>query len=135
MPTKEHNAARIHASYLRTSSGSGLHARQVARTHIQTAIGWTNSHLHHFEIKGRRYGDPELLQDGFDEFECLDSTAAMVGDMMPKTGKRFAFSYEYDFGDGWEHEVMFEGCPPVEKGKKYPICVEMKKGLPDWRKM
>ena len=26
--------------------------------HIQTAMGWTNSHLHQFEIKGERYGDP-----------------------------------------------------------------------------
>lgn len=29
--------------------------------HIQTAMGWTNSHLHQFEIKGERYGDPALL--------------------------------------------------------------------------
>ncbi|HCO24358.1 MAG TPA: hypothetical protein DIT97_15455, partial [Gimesia maris] len=27
--------------------------------HIQTAMGWTNSHLHQFEIKGERYGDPD----------------------------------------------------------------------------
>ncbi|MCH7688732.1 MAG: plasmid pRiA4b ORF-3 family protein, partial [Planctomycetes bacterium] len=25
---------------------------------IQTAMGWTNSHLHQFEIDGERYGDP-----------------------------------------------------------------------------
>jgi len=29
---------------------------------IQTAMGWTNSHLHQFEIKGQRYGDLELLE-------------------------------------------------------------------------
>src|SRR5690606_16718125 len=32
--------------------------------HIQTAMGWANSHLHQFEIDGERYGDPELLDDG-----------------------------------------------------------------------
>jgi hypothetical protein len=39
--------------------------------HIQTAMGWTNSHLHQFDIKGERYGDPELLDDGFQDFECV----------------------------------------------------------------
>ena len=98
--------------------------------HIQTAMGWTNSHLHQFEITGQRYGDPELLEDGFEEFECLDSTTIMVTELMSKTGKRFAFKYEYDFGDDWEHEVLFEGCPPVEKGKKYPICLEGERACP-----
>ena len=32
--------------------------------HIQTAMGWTNSHLHQFEIDGERYGDPELMKMG-----------------------------------------------------------------------
>jgi hypothetical protein len=81
--------------------------------HIQAAMGWTNSHLHQFEIKGQRYGDPELLDDGFDDCECVDSTKTMVNEILPKTGKRFAFKYEYDFGDSWEHEVMFEGSPPL----------------------
>ncbi len=48
----------------------------------------------------------------------------MVNDIVPKSGKRFAFKYEYDFGDGWEHEVLSEGCPPLEKGKKCPVCLE-----------
>src|SRR5690606_36545983 len=39
--------------------------------HIQAAMGWTNSHLHQFEIDGKRYGDPELLDDGFEDFECV----------------------------------------------------------------
>jgi len=35
---------------------------------IQTAMGWTNSHLNQFDINGERYGDPELLDDGFEDF-------------------------------------------------------------------
>ena len=98
--------------------------------HIQTAMGWTNSHLHQFEIKGERYGDPELLDDGFEDFECVDSTVTMVSDILPKTGKRFAFKYEYDFGDDWQHEVLYEGSPPLEKGKKYPLCLEGERACP-----
>ena len=98
--------------------------------HIQTAMGWTNSHLHQFDIKGERYGDPELLDDGFDDIECADSTVTMVSEILPKTGKRFSFKYEYDFGDGWKHEVLCEGSPPLEKGKKYPLCLEGERACP-----
>ena len=28
---------------------------------LQAAMGWTDSHLHQFEIGGLRFGDPELL--------------------------------------------------------------------------
>ncbi len=98
--------------------------------HIQTAMGWTNSHLHQFEINGKRYGDLELLDDGFEDFECIDSTRTKVSKLIPKTGKRFVFKYEYDFGDGWEHEILFEGCPPLEKSTKYPLCLEGERACP-----
>jgi hypothetical protein len=98
--------------------------------HIQTAMGWTNSHLHQFEIKGERYGDPELLDDGFEDFECVDSTKTNLSQILPKTGKRFAFKYEYDFGDGWEHEVLFEGNPATDPKAKSPLCVEGERACP-----
>ena len=98
--------------------------------HIQTAMGWTNSHLHQFEIFERRYGDPELLDDGFDDFECIDSTKTKLSDITPNAGKRFSFTYEYDFGDGWEHEILFEGSPKKEPGKKYPLCLEGARACP-----
>jgi len=31
--------------------------------------------------------------------------------------------YEYDFGDGWEHDVVLEAVLPRVKGRKYPRCV------------
>lgn len=34
------------------------------------------------------------------------------------------FRYEYDFGDSWEHEVLFEGCPAVDPKASYPLCLE-----------
>jgi hypothetical protein len=98
--------------------------------HIQTAMGWTNSHLHDFEIEGKRYGDPELLDDGYEDFDAVDSTMTMISDLVPESGKRFAFKYEYDFGDGWQHEILFEGCPTAEKRRKYPICLEGERACP-----
>ena len=98
--------------------------------HFQTAMGWTYSHLHQFEIKGERYGDPELLNDGIEDFECVDSKKTNLSQILPKTGKRFAFKYEYDFGDGWEHEVLFEGSPTVDPKAKYPLYLEGERVCP-----
>jgi hypothetical protein len=95
-----------------------LHAR------IQTAMGWTNSHLHQFEIRGRRYGDPELLDDGWGDAEFIDSTSVQLSQLLARKRKPFRFYYEYDFGDGWRHEVVYEGAVPAEPRVKYPRCVE-----------
>ena len=53
-----------------------------------------------------------------------------ISEIVPKDGKRFRFLYEYDFGDGWEHEVLFEGCLRAEKGGRYPLCVEGERNCP-----
>ena len=92
--------------------------------HIQTAMGWTNSHLHRFKIEGKEYGDPDLLFDDVEPMEFEDSTSIKISEVLPKSGKRLHFEYEYDFGDGWHHDVLFEGCVQAERGKRYPICVE-----------
>ena len=93
-------------------------------------MGWTNSHLHLFKIDGENYGDPDLLNDGFEDFECIDSTVTKISEIVPKAGKRFQFRYEYDFGDSWQHEVLFEGCLKAEKGSRYPLCVEGERKCP-----
>jgi hypothetical protein len=97
---------------------------------IQTAMGWTNSHLHHFRVGEQLYGDPLLTGNNFIEMGYADSTAVRLGDIVPKAGTRFAFEYEYDFGDGWRHEVVFEGCVRAEPGRKYPVCVEGGRNCP-----
>ncbi len=92
--------------------------------HIQTAMGWTNSHLHEFNINGERYGDPLLLDDGFEDFHCVNTRTSYVSDIVPDSGERFRFTYEYDFGDAWLHEVLFEGCLKSTPSERYPLCVE-----------
>jgi len=98
--------------------------------HIQTAMGWTNSHLHDFKIGDKDYGDPLLLEENFVEFDYGDSTTTKLSDILPRTGKRFKFEYKYDFGDNWRHEVLFEGCLRAERGKRYPVCVEGARACP-----
>jgi hypothetical protein len=98
--------------------------------YIQTAMGWTNSHLHHFRIKDQLYGDPMLMAENFQDMGYEDSTTTMVSDILPKGNRRFRFEYEYDFGDSWEHEVLFERRVEAEPGKKYPLCVEGERACP-----
>ena len=98
--------------------------------HIQTAMGWTNSHLHHFEVGKQLYGDPILIGDNFEDMEYEDSTATNLSDIIPENRRKFRFDYEYDFGDSWHHEILFEGCKKMEAGKKDPLCIEGERACP-----
>jgi hypothetical protein len=98
--------------------------------HIQTAMGWTNSHLHHFKIGEQLYGDPDLMQENFEDMDYKDSTSTRISDILPKRARRFRFQYEYDFGDSWYHEVLFEGVVQADPKVKYPLCVEGERACP-----
>jgi hypothetical protein len=87
-------------------------------------MGWTNSHLHHFRVGEQLFGDPDLMQENFEEMGYEDSTSAKLSDILPRSGRQFALEYEYDFGDGWRYEVLLEGCLRAERGKRYPVCLE-----------
>jgi len=97
---------------------------------IQTAMGWTNSHLHHFQINDKLYGDPWLLNQNFVEMNYTSSRVTTLSKILPRSGKRFHFEYEYDFGDCWTHEVLFEGCLRAEPGQRYPLCLEGERACP-----
>ncbi|HNU49395.1 MAG TPA: plasmid pRiA4b ORF-3 family protein [Verrucomicrobiota bacterium] len=98
--------------------------------HLQTAMGWTNSHLHEFHIQGRRCGDPELLDNGFEPFEGLDSTRTLMSAILPQDGAPLSFEYHYDFGDSWVHDVLYEGSPQPQQGTVYPQCLEGERACP-----
>lgn len=71
---------------------------------LQTAIGWTDSHLHEFVISGKRYAiyDPEFSA----ELKQRDERRVMLEKALdPQTR---CFDYIYDFGDSWHHIVIVE---------------------------
>ena len=98
--------------------------------HIQTAMGWTNSHLHDFRVGDARYGDPELMQENFEDMDYGDSTTTLLSEIVPKTSKPFRLLYQYDFGDSWEHEVVVEKTVAPEPGRKYPLCLDGARACP-----
>ncbi|MDZ7616800.1 MAG: plasmid pRiA4b ORF-3 family protein, partial [Patescibacteria group bacterium] len=65
-----------------------------------------------------------------DEEVAVDSLDTRVSHIVPKDGKPFRFDYEYDFGDRWQHEILFEGCLRAGKGVRYPLCVEGERACP-----
>ncbi|MFN0055203.1 MAG: IS1096 element passenger TnpR family protein [Planctomycetales bacterium] len=96
---------------------------------IQTAMGWTNSHLHQFEIANIFYTDPRFLEDG-DDFGAADYGGIRIGDLVAEYGSKLAMGYEYDFGDGWQHRVVLEKITHSEPGAKYPRCIGGERACP-----
>ncbi len=47
----------------------------------------------------------------------------LVGEAEVFLGSRRKFIYEYDFGDGWQHEVAAEKILPPDPAFKHPLCL------------
>lgn len=91
---------------------------RLGRLHriIQAAMGWTDSHLHAFRTVSGDYGvpDPDFPDGTRSERNVRLDKIAAAGD---------TFIYEYDFGDGWEHEIQVEALEPADPAVHYPRCI------------
>jgi hypothetical protein len=93
---------------------------------LQEAMGWTDSHLHQFIVGDSFYGQPD---PDFDyDLDMDDETKVKLNQIV--SGEKFKFIYEYDFGDGWEHELLIEKIGPPEDGVDYPRCLTGKRACP-----
>lgn len=72
---------------------------------LQAAMGWYDSHLHLFRVGNRSYAPP-----GDWDPVGMDSRAVALSDLAAKKGARLV--YEYDFGDGWTHDIVVESVSP-----------------------
>jgi len=94
---------------------------------IQTAMGWTNSHLHEFEVDGKRYGIPD--DEGVLETPTLDDRRHKVGAVLGEGIS--AFSYTYDFGDNWRCTVTVENrLLPDDSFNTWPVCITGQNACP-----
>jgi hypothetical protein len=73
---------------------------------LQVALGWTDSHLHRFDADTARYSYP--FED-WDEDE-VDERGVRLTALPPR------FTYVYDFGDEWRHDVEVVGPGGIEPG-------------------
>jgi hypothetical protein len=93
---------------------------------VQTAMGWTNSHLHQFAQKNRIYCLPR--EDDYPDENQFDYSGLRAADLLAETNK--TVRYDYDFGDGWEHEIELEKSLPADGTTKYPVCVAGERNCP-----
>jgi hypothetical protein len=84
---------------------------------IQVVMDWENYHMHRFVASDRVYGvDEDFMPDPQSE------RSVTLWEVIPQPQDRLL--YEYDFGDGWEHEILVEELLAPEEGVRYPVCVE-----------
>jgi Plasmid pRiA4b ORF-3-like protein len=94
---------------------------------IQEAMGWEDAHLHEFEVGKRRYGEPsDDLWPGMER--TFSENGVRLGALVDQGVTRFR--YVYDFGDGWEHEVVVEKVGPVDPEQQYPSLITGKRACP-----
>jgi hypothetical protein len=97
---------------------------------IQDAMGWDDYHLHQFEIINPKTMKKDII--GIPDEEWPEDTISGAEVKIAKyflTPKDKAI-YEYDFGDGWEHEVILEKILPEESNIKYPKCIAGERACP-----
>jgi hypothetical protein len=96
---------------------------------VQAAFGWTNSHLHEFEIGGLSYGD-ELFdaERDDDDPKVFDEMEVRLRDFTREPGT--TFRYVYDMGDNWVHTVCLENSLELEPAPKVARCVEGARARP-----
>jgi hypothetical protein len=74
---------------------------------LQVVMGWTDSHLHQYRRGSLYYGqsDPEF------GLRRENERRIRLNEVLRRPKDRMV--YEYDFGDGWEHDVVLESAGVV----------------------
>ena len=98
---------------------------------IQDSMGWLDYHLHAFRVRmphKRKIVEIGIPTDDYFDEPVLPGWQIPITDYFTEPGK--SAPYEYDFGDGWEHNILLEGILLKEKGARYPKCVAGERACP-----
>jgi hypothetical protein len=93
---------------------------------LQIVMGWEDYHLHMFTIEGSIYGDPAA--DEYGDLGTIDEARCKLNQVIYREGQRL--SYEYDFGDSWDHTLLVEKILLPQEGIRYPLCLKGKRACP-----
>jgi len=97
---------------------------------IQDSMGWLDYHLHAFhfpESEGKRPIEIGLPDEESDR-RVLPGWEVAISDYFIRPG--VSVLYEYDFGDGWQHDVVLEAVLLGESRRKYPRCLSGARACP-----
>ncbi len=100
---------------------------------IQDVMGWYDYHLHIFRVLNSETA--ELEEIGIPDEEEARGGSQILPGWEVAIGKHFLRPgdkaiYEYDFGDGWEHEIILEQIADARKSVKYPRCLNGQRACP-----
>lgn len=90
---------------------------------IQMTMGWEARHLYEFTIGKKKYAAPEHADDSVAE-------SAEEFSLIEVLGETRKFSYLYDFGDQWNHEVEITNILEHDPYRTYPVCVAGENACP-----
>jgi len=97
---------------------------------IQDAFGWTDYHLHEFEIQQPISKEKIRIGIPDEDFgrEILPDWKQKISDYFTLDNKKS--KYTYDFGDDWLHRLLLEKILPRKVNTNYPKCIEGKRACP-----
>lgn len=99
---------------------------------IQDAMGWQDYHLHEFRIADPRMGSQFSIgipdQEIVDDPQFLASWEIAIAELLSPSNPDVL--YIYDFGDWWEHSVVYENVFAVQAEVDYPTCVGGERACP-----
>jgi hypothetical protein len=93
---------------------------------LQAFMGWTDTHLHQFAIRGKQYWIPD--EGDMALRKKIDERKHRLKDVVSRQTSRF--TYEYDFGDLWAHELLVENILSPQAGVRYPVCLAGARACP-----
>jgi hypothetical protein len=91
---------------------------------LQTVFDWSDSHMHAFRSEMTVYGPAALA----DSVESIDERKVRLRDVFRRSGEWIR--YEYDFGDGWVHQVLLECIVPFKFDQPYPWVLAGRRACP-----
>lgn len=91
---------------------------------IINLMGWSGYHLQQFRVYDRCYSPEWQGKDkGWDYFSDSErdfkSEEYTVSDVLTEKGKSIMF--EYDFGDGWQHEVKLSSIADYQQNEAHAV--------------
>lgn len=89
-------------------------------------MGWEDRHLYLFEANGQRYGVPDAEWDW--EPPIRPARTTRFSQIARAAGA--TLSYEYDFGDDWQHEIVIEALLPRGPHDWLPYCLDGARACP-----
>jgi hypothetical protein len=92
---------------------------------LQIVMGWGNEHLYGFIIQGQPYSPPD---EEMDLPEGWDAEVVTLRAAAPQA--KLKFTYVYDFGDDWRHQVLVERIEPRLDSIPLPVCMAGKRACP-----